>query len=236
LVKAAHRVLAERFPEIPVVVGTDAYFAELNRNRPMDCNGRVVCYSINPQVHAFDNLSLSETLEAQPWTVDSAHEIFGGQVVISPITLRPRFNPNATSAASRSQRETETDKRQTAGFAAAWTAGTIGALASHPQVASLTFFETIGPRGIMDQAGNAYSMFAVFQSITGMKTIAAGTSTHPRQVSAFGLTDGQGNHRLVLANMSPQVLVVTTEIGRDQIHEIAVEAESATIIPVENLG
>jgi hypothetical protein len=88
----------------------------------------------------------------------------------------------------------------------------------------------------MDQAGNAYSMFAVFQSITGMKTIAAGTSTHPRQVSAFGLTDGQGNHRLVLANMSPQVLVVTTEIGRDQIHEIAVEAESATIIPVENLG
>lgn len=53
-----------------LATGTNAYFAELNRQRPP--RGMTVCYSFNPQVHAFDDLSLMETLEAQASTVESA--------------------------------------------------------------------------------------------------------------------------------------------------------------------
>ena len=77
-----------------LATGTNAYFAELNRQRPP--RRTHACYSINPQVHTFDDLSLLETLEAQPSTVESAAQLCDGKLIISPITLRPRFNPNAT--------------------------------------------------------------------------------------------------------------------------------------------
>ncbi|HEU5101567.1 MAG TPA: hypothetical protein VFU22_21240, partial [Roseiflexaceae bacterium] len=38
--------------------GTNAYFTELNRTRPPLDGLDLLCYSINPQVHAFDNASL----------------------------------------------------------------------------------------------------------------------------------------------------------------------------------
>ena len=82
-----------------VATGTNAYFAELNRQRPP--RGAVACYSINPQVHTFDDLSLVETLEAQPATVESALQFCDRDLIVSPITLRPRFNPNATDPAKQ---------------------------------------------------------------------------------------------------------------------------------------
>ena len=58
---------SQLLPGDDVVGGTNAYFAELNRQRP---GIRFpVAFSINPQVHAFDDLSLIENLEAQPETI-----------------------------------------------------------------------------------------------------------------------------------------------------------------------
>jgi phosphomannomutase len=45
--------------------GANANFTELNRARPSLDPLDLLCYSINPQVHAFDNASLAETLAAQ---------------------------------------------------------------------------------------------------------------------------------------------------------------------------
>ncbi len=90
LARAAAASIRESFASTAVVVGTDAYFAELNRDRPEVPDGCSVCYSINPQVHAFDKRSLRETIEAHRWTVDSAKRLFGRPVVISPITLNDR--------------------------------------------------------------------------------------------------------------------------------------------------
>ena len=57
----------------------------------------LVCYSINPQVHAFDNSSLIETLEAQAITVESTRQFADGlPIAVTPVTLLARFNPNAT--------------------------------------------------------------------------------------------------------------------------------------------
>jgi hypothetical protein len=58
--------------------GTNIYFTELNRFRPPVELLEFVTWSMNPQVHAFDDLSLVETLETQATTVESAQSFFGG--------------------------------------------------------------------------------------------------------------------------------------------------------------
>ncbi len=51
-------VLRERNPDARIATGTNANFAQLNRNRPGDTGNDSVCYSIHPQEHASDNLTL----------------------------------------------------------------------------------------------------------------------------------------------------------------------------------
>jgi hypothetical protein len=47
---------SELLPQTTIVGETNAYFAELNRRRPVD--RFPAAFSVNPQVHAFDDLSL----------------------------------------------------------------------------------------------------------------------------------------------------------------------------------
>src|SRR6185312_13537017 len=93
----ARQALAPVAPGVLVGGGTDAYFTELNRNHPPLDALDFIGYSLNPQVHAFDNTSLVETLAAQATTLESARQFCGDRPLwITPVTLRPRFNPNAT--------------------------------------------------------------------------------------------------------------------------------------------
>jgi hypothetical protein len=78
--------------------GTNANFAELNRARPDATETALPCFSMNPQVHVFDDASLIENLGAQAATVESARQFAPRPVVLSPITLRPRFNAVARTA------------------------------------------------------------------------------------------------------------------------------------------
>ena len=195
--------LQARQLEFDIAYGTNAYFAELNRNRFEIAGPGCVCYSINPQVHAFDNLSLCETLSAQPETVESAHAIYGRDVVISPITLRPRFNPNATSAeVSGSPPVPETDPRQSTDFAAAWTVGAVSRLLPDPRVRSLTFYETFGPRGIMDASASLYPMYQVFRSVLKGESVCAANVEDPLSIAALGVYLAGGEFEIFLANMS----------------------------------
>ena len=86
------------FPEIPVVIGSDANFNELNRNRPEQTPASGLVWSMNPQVHASDELSLVENLEGQGETVRTARSFAPGlSLHVSPLTLRPRYNAVSTT-------------------------------------------------------------------------------------------------------------------------------------------
>ena len=74
LFQAARAVLRTVTPRAAFAMGTDANFAELNRGRPPAGLADWICYSINPQVHACDDDSLVETLDAQRDTVVSARD------------------------------------------------------------------------------------------------------------------------------------------------------------------
>ncbi|WAC14056.1 hypothetical protein [Dyadobacter pollutisoli] len=133
-------------PEISIGAGTDANFAELNRNSFVFDDHDFVCYSLNPQAHLPDNLTMVENMPAQFDQVRSAQRLAPGKRVhVSPVTLKPRFNAVATTG---DQGSNAYDERQDTEFAAAWTLGSLKYL-SEAGVTAITYFETTGPGGIM---------------------------------------------------------------------------------------
>jgi D-apionolactonase len=148
--------------------GSNAYFAELNREHPPVEQLDFVCFSINPQVHAFDNESLVETLEAQAATIESARKFISDKPLhISPVTLKPRFNPDATGpeVTRPGMAPSQVDVRQMSLFGAGWTIGALKSLAESG-VESVTFYETTGWRGVMEvESGSTFP--ELFSSIPG---------------------------------------------------------------------
>jgi len=114
----------------------------------------LVCYSANPQVHAFDCATLVENLEGLRSTIENAR-LFSADLAlaITPVTLKPRFRAG-TARPQPGELPMQVDPRQASLFGAGWTAGALGALA-RPGVASVTFFETTGWRGVMETEGGS---------------------------------------------------------------------------------
>ena len=147
--------------------GSRANFAEFNRAllplEQVDLAG----YAINPQVHAFDNASLIETLTAQAVSAVNAQALVHSRPLsIGPVTLKPRFNAAATTASTEEVQQdvlpATVDARQMSLFAAGWTLGSIRNLAS-AGVSWLTYYETTGWRGLMERVEGAEPVFPFSQ-------------------------------------------------------------------------
>jgi hypothetical protein len=154
-VRLARERLRPALPPAPFAGGSNAYFTELNRSRPDVAAMDAITYTLNPQVHAFDELSLVETVQAQAETVRSARSFSDGKpIIVSPITLRPRYNANATEPEpdpAPGELPSAVDPRQMSLFGAIWTLGSVKYLAESG-AAALTYYETTGWRGVMETA------------------------------------------------------------------------------------
>jgi len=213
--------IAPRLSGVPIGGGTNLYFAELNRSRPNPAELDAVAYSINPQVHASDERSLVENLEAQCATVVTARFFCGElSLIVSPVTLKPRFNPDAVGpepAPQAGELPSAVDPRQMSLFAAVWTLGSIKQLAEGG-AASVTYYETTGWRGIketergcpdpesfLSAPAMVFPVYHVFADIADLKTteLLACSSTDPLRVQGLALSGGEGVHLLV-ANLTPE--------------------------------
>jgi D-apionolactonase len=195
--------LKSYFPYTIIGGGTDAYFAELNRNRPDTSLLDFVTYTLCPQIHASDNLTLIENLEAQFETVKCAQSLFQKPVSIGAITLNQRFNIVATDEKSSATIYPLTDRRQKTVFAAGWTLGSIKQLAM-AGASSLTFFETVGSRGLLHRDsshGNPYPLFHLFKEWLddNLTHIIATSSSAPFSFDGVTL-HGPGENKLLLVN------------------------------------
>ncbi len=206
---------------VPIVAGTNANFTELNRERPPIDECDSVCYSLNPQVHAFDDASLMETLQGQAWTVESARSFCAERPLhITPVTLRARFNPNATGHELDSSGERlppQVDERQMSLLGAAWTAGSLASLMA-ADTSSLTYFETVGWRGLMERAegspsrrfpsipGSVFPAYHVIAWVGGMRggEVVETHSDNPLRVQALTLRKERW-FRFVLSNVTDMV-------------------------------
>ncbi len=222
--------LSDLAPTAPFGGGTNAYFTELNRNRPSTDGLNLVCYSVNPQVHAFDNLSLMETLETQAATVHSARGFVGAlPIAVTPITLRARFNPNATGPEANSAPGTlppSVDPRQMSLFAAAWTLGSLKYLAESG-VASATYFETVGWRGVVESAegspanvpfpslpGGVFPVYHLLADVGEWADAALLPVATTDRLTVDGLAlEREGAQRILLANLTNEEQRVTLRHG-----------------------
>lgn len=219
--KLARRYLSSYDSRAKIGAGTNAYFAELNRDRPPVELMDLVCYSLNPQVHAFDNATLIENLEGQAASVESARQFAGGlPLAVSTITLKPRFNPEATGPElepAPGELPSQVDPRQMSLFGAGWTLGSLKRLGESGAY-SLTYYETTGWRGVMETENGsalpakfrslAASVFPLYHALADVGEFAGGsvipsTSSAPLQVEGLAVAQ-QGHTRVLLANLSPE--------------------------------
>ena len=214
--------LARRYlSDAKIGAGTNAYFTDLNRGRPPVESLDLVCYSLNPQVHAFDNSSLMETLEAQAVTVESTRQFADGlPIAVTPVTLLARFNPNATGPEPEpapGELPAQVDIRQMSLFGAGWTLGSIKYL-SESGASSVTYYETSGWRGVMETASGPPlpekfrslpgAVFPLYHVLADVGEFAGGEvlvskSSDPLKVEGIALRKN-GKTRILLANLTPE--------------------------------
>ena len=194
----------------PVGAGTDHFFTELNRERSAVEGADFACFSMNPQVHAFDDLSLLETMEMQGVCVKSTRKFSGNlPVIVSPLTFKMRSNPNATAPSEPDppgKAPHREDPRQTLPFGAVWTLGSLLYL-TEADVHAVTLFELVGPLGIMDASGNTFPARDAIALLTQFKGGALSPlhSSDPLKAIGFDLVNAKGDDRLrVLVNLMPK--------------------------------
>ena len=227
-VDLAREHLAAYAPAAQFGAGSNAYFTEINSVRPETHNLDFITYSINPQVHAFDNSSLVETLVAQAVTVASTQQFADGkEIIVSPVTLLPRFNPNATGPEPESvpgELPPQVDVRQMALFGAAWTVGSLKYL-GNSNLHSVTYYETTGWRGVMEIAAGSplpdpfpsqpSMVFPLYHVLANVGEFADGETihvdtTHPLLVDGVALRQ-QGRLMLLLANLTADMQEVVVK-------------------------
>lgn len=167
--------------DVPVGSGTDAFFTQLNRERiPKEFLDFVV-YSNNPQVHAFDDASILDTVEGQRSNIKSCRKLYPDTPVwITPITLKMRWNPDAVKRSGTCGRQDQIDSRQCGKFTAVWYLKVM-AMMLEEKAEGVTWFENVGELGIMgrgdikrddkfpDSEANVYPIYHVMKFLKKRK-------------------------------------------------------------------
>lgn len=188
--------------------GTDHYFAQLNRQRPAADLLDFISFSSNPQVHAFDDQSILETGPVLADMVDTAKSFGEGKPIhISPITLRPRSNPDATQEVNGAM---EPDPRQSSQLNALWTLSVIKHLTQY-SAADITFFQTEGDFGLL--SANDHTTYPVFDMLIELlgdplPQIIGSTSSHPLDFEGLLLEYQEGRVCGLLANYISETIEI----------------------------
>jgi len=219
-------LLARKFLRSRIGSGTNSNFYELGAFHSPVGGLDFICFSIHPQEHTFDHASLMETLPIQAQVVQNARLIHGVfPVAISPVTLKPRFNPNATgpeNATEPGELPAQVDARQMSLFGAVWTLGSLKYLCESG-VDSVTYYETTGWRGVMEREagsplpekfrslpGAAFPVYHVFADIGEFAggQVLPSRSTEPDRVVTMSISKGE-KRRILAGNLTGEKLQVT---------------------------
>jgi hypothetical protein len=140
------------FPGLLLGGGMYSYFTELNRKRPPLEPLDFVSHATCPIVHAADDASVMQSLEAIPHILRSARAIIGGKAYrLGPVTIGMRQNPYGSrtmpNPGGKRIPMAMRDPRQDGRFAAAWTIG-YAAATEGAALDTLTLGSLTGPLGV----------------------------------------------------------------------------------------
>ena len=217
----------EAFPGVKLGGGMFSFFTELNRKRPPAALLDFVHNSTCPIVHAADDRSVMETLEALPYQVATARSYIGKTPYrIGPSTIGCRDNPHGKTFTPNPDNEriclVRMDPRQRGLFGAAWTLGYIASFAP-TGVEAVSIGAPTGPLGIIPRKADyrqpyydqlsgtvVYPAFHVVAGLTraaGLKLVSA-TSSDDATVRCLAYK-AKGATLLWLANLTAQDQTVT---------------------------
>jgi hypothetical protein len=142
------------FPGVRLGGGMFSYFTELNRKRPPVELLDYVTHTSAPIVHAADDISVMETLEALPYVIDSTRSFIGKKTPywVGPSSIAARDNPYGAATAANPDNQriclADRDPRHRGLFGAAWTLGYIAAFA-RGGLEAVNLAAATGPRGLL---------------------------------------------------------------------------------------
>jgi D-apionolactonase len=223
------KVLRALPPGTPFGGGTDLYFAQLNRTRPDVAAMDEIAFPITPQVHNADEESVIESADGVRAVVRTARDFCAGRpVLVGPISLRPRYNPDAPSEpADPAALPDSVDVRQMSVFGACWALVTLKALAEEGASAT-TWCETSGPKGLIENAvapayrppfpSRADLVFPLYHVLRDASELRGGQvlgcpSGAPQLCSALAV-GRSGRISVLLANLRPDPVTVAVRLAR----------------------
>ncbi len=204
----AQRIRAQ-FPEIKLEGGSFGYHAELNRSKVDASFFDYITFTVSPQVHAFDDMSLVENLEGLAEVVKNIGNKYGLPVSVGAISLRQRMNFVTTvdQEIPTDRLPDRVDTRQPGIFAAMWTLGALKQLIA-TDAESAVFYECSGQCGIMNGLNpekgfgqfpekplHPYPIFGVFREILSLKSCILYTIYSSDYESVDGITVELENHQ-----------------------------------------
>ncbi len=204
--------------DLPWSAGTDRYFTEVNRMPPDTAGLAWLSFGLNPQVHAADDRSILQNTASQELIARNAQRIAGNaRIAVGPISLRPRYNPNATDPTadpSNTPLPSSVDARQRTWVGAAWTALSLRGLAQAGTVDAVTYFEALGWRGLRERdAGSAdpaafpsrpgeeFPVYALLRDLVSYDRVHPTRSDQPEVADAL-VVAGSGRTRAFVVNLS----------------------------------
>ena len=212
LAATARHALATVDPDARFGGGSDAYFVELNRHRPLPRLVDRLVFGLSPQVHALDDATLVENLGSLGRIAATLRSFADKTPLgISPVTLRPRVDPSPAAWRKRGERPFTDDPRQDTAFAAAWTLGFLGA-AAEAGFSCLTFFELTGPRGVLD-SDRGFPVLDAFADVAALAgaVVTSARTRRPERIQTLALRSTTGARRLFLANVTGEAHPVRVE-------------------------
>jgi hypothetical protein len=193
------------FPGVPVGGGALTNFTELNRCRPDRGSIDFITHGTTAIVHAADDRSVIETLEALPQAFASA-EAIGGAVPLrlGLVSIGMRSNPYGAAVADNPELirkpMAKYDPRQQGLFAAAWAVGALTATEGR-RVTSIALAAPAGPFGLSagPDVAPLYHVVRAAAAIAGQPRVTV--AGLPDRVFAVGCR-ANGRTRLLIANLS----------------------------------
>ena len=206
------------FPGLRLGGGMFSTFTEFNRKRPPVDRLDFVTHTTNPIVHAADDRSVMQTLEALPHITRSCRAIIGGAPYrIGPSTIGMRQNPYGSRTMDNPDGDricmARRDPRQRGLFAASWLVG-YAANTGPAALEMLVVGALTGDFGLLGEEGEA-DVRPVFHAARGLAALAGQarvpvTSSRQDGVLAAGALDRRGRPIVWVANVTdrPQTVRV----------------------------
>lgn len=194
------------------IPGSDAYLVDLHRNKFEF--GDSVSYSMVPTVHSSDPETIFKTLYTQTESIEFVKREIASQVTISPITFSTRGNPE--TGHSRQARinfaQPEMAKQIRDLSAAAWTLGSIYALASAGAYSG-TWHELFGEFGIIYSQNNATYFTPTFHALSALGAHHADEITIATSAdNSWVAFEDRQSRKIVVASQRPWEVEITSKV------------------------